>query len=201
VNVLGYSGLLSHLGSLNRTSASTSSDEEDDEDGLAIDAALVSKMVKLMRRPTQNIANQCADFAGQIKDAVGNGSLVDATMQAMLVELGINRDRAITTPSNKMKTLLRQWITSIQNVRSVPDVDENSNEESSDEDSQDSASSPNVITYNFPYDKLLNAKEIEAMLVSRAGSALRKGACGPVFDELCGSFSSNIPVYWWHKEA
>mmetsp|Transcript_33522 Transcript_33522/g.68063 ORF Transcript_33522/g.68063 Transcript_33522/m.68063 type:complete len:723 (+) Transcript_33522:227-2395(+) len=104
VNVLGYSGLLSHLGSLNRTSASTSSDEEDDEDGLAIDAALVSKMVKLMRRPTQNIANQCADFAGQIKDAVGNGSLVDATMQAMLVELGINRDRAIKTPRRHRDT-------------------------------------------------------------------------------------------------
>lgn len=84
-------------------------------------------MVKLMRRPTQNIANQCADFAGQIKDAVavGNGSLVDATMQSMLVELGINRDRHITTPSNKVTTLLRQWITFIQNVRSVPDVGEN----------------------------------------------------------------------------
>ena len=87
--VLGYTGLLNHLGLFNWMGVHSRASDEDG-DGLIIDTELVTKILKLMHRPTKNAANECAESTAQIKDAIQNGSLEDdtiATVQAMSVAL------------------------------------------------------------------------------------------------------------------
>lgn len=196
-NVLGYIGHDNLLMDPSPDDMSVDSSPSSG-DNLPINAQLVSLMIKLMRRPTQKVVDNCATHASRIFDALGKkqgqGAVPVATMREMLIELGFSRQRALTQIEEKaMKKHLRTWIKSIVALRSaLPASCENEDEDDDASSSSHSSSSslssssihlspPNrsadnneVIQYNFPYD-ILSADEVLALLRSRAGNTLRKG--------------------------
>ena len=106
--VLCYAGLRRHL-SMGLTE--TNQDEEQSEgcatdDEIPVSGVLVSNLIKSMRSATKRTANKCAVEASRIEEALNNGEVEPATMEAIMVALGFSQERsggANLSDSNKEK--------------------------------------------------------------------------------------------------
>mmetsp|Transcript_9565 Transcript_9565/g.19209 ORF Transcript_9565/g.19209 Transcript_9565/m.19209 type:complete len:431 (-) Transcript_9565:834-2126(-) len=152
--VLKYASLSKHL-SDSEDSMSVGSNSVDEGES-SIDATLVTEVVKSMRAGrTQETLVDSKKAAERILKSIEQ--LTSANLSTMLMALGIRPDRVTNSLSEvEKKKKLKVWAKSITMCTSVEN-------------------------YKFPYQKILNAKDLEVMLVTRAGDALAKRELpGPV---------------------
>ena len=151
--VLKYASMTNHL-SDPEDAMSVDSSSVDEE--MPIDATLVTKVIKSMRAGrTQESLDDTKKDAKRIMEATD--TLSSSKLETMLIAMGMRHDRV----SNKLteddkKKKLKLWARSITACASAE-------------------------KYQFPYAKLLDAKDVQVMLETRAGDALAKGdPPGPV---------------------
>ncbi|KAL7459870.1 hypothetical protein ACHAWC_011885 [Mediolabrus comicus] len=118
-----------------------------------VDAELVKQLVKSMRAGSTETLEDCKAAAKRLLEKLEamKNSPQSQLLSSMLTALGVRLNRAMNEISdiNKMK-LLRQWAKSISSSRSASE-------------------------YKFPYDKLLDAKDVELMVEKRVGDVLASG--------------------------
>eukprot|EP00986_Skeletonema_menzelii_P000918 scaffold258_cov80-Skeletonema_menzelii.AAC.1 len=143
--ILKYSSMENHL-----SDADDGMSMGSEEGETPIDASFVTEVIISMRAGRTQESLVCSKReAKRILDAME--SLSSSKLSTMLVALGMKSDRAANqiTDIDKRKKL-KIWTNSIMNCISAED-------------------------YKFPYEKLLNAKELQLMLEARAGDAITNG--------------------------
>lgn len=163
-DVFEYAGLAKHLSSAPQSSAGSETDGSLPEDTLPIGGALVKTIIASMRQATQRTVNKCARDAERIKMALDNNEVTPSTLEAMLIELGMSRERAAgdkLTDLDKKKVVLK-WIKSIT-AKSAEEADSDA------DSSNDDSSNADFVPYKFPYDILI-AAEVTSLLLKRVGS-------------------------------
>ena len=148
-------------------------DDDDDDDAgdlnntemeSQIDSETVAWIVKSMRSPTQSTANECAEAARRIKDALGSDNISSPVIEKMMLELGFSRERASCegnlNEGDRAKKL-KKFLDSV--IRMEAEVHFGDSDSETD-------SSAEVLNYDFPYD-ILSANEVQTELIRRVGNA------------------------------
>lgn len=148
-DVLGYAGLLSLLSEQPTNVVDDEMDIEDDESDL-MTAAFVKSTVDLVRSDAdEDTIERCsADlkrFGQQLKNPIPQSKMIP-----ILRALGVSHSRAEELAGKCITLQLKNWMKSIQQYLALKKDDA-------------------TAKYVFPYDNILNAKEVENELIHRIG--------------------------------